>query len=233
MDEMERACLLQGDELLFLLSLADSRPAIVPGLPAPTAYPAVWWEQVAVKLQQSGLVQYTESGLAPPGPVPPLLPGITDADPVCAASCRAAGCKTQALYLGGRQGVLLEGTLWPGYRLRNWDAPPGQWLDGNLGLPDRVPGRGPALPEGQLAPDLADRPFPAFGEAAPRWGALEQARTILDVYRVGRLEERLVWWHGAAGWAVLGQTQAGSRLTADCQPVRQALKQQIWKGGPT
>ena len=232
MPKPETAYLLTGEELLLLLSLVDQRPVVAFALPDPARIPAGHWAQVAVDLHRKGLVDYTGSGTAPAAPAAGLLTAMKDAGTVCLALSRDAGCKTQALYLDGEQSVLLQGSYWPGYRLQTWQDTPDCWLDACLGLPERIPDSGPDLPDGQPGADLADRPCPALSDPPAGWGRWEQARVILDTYRNGRMESRLVWWQGADGCTVLYQTGSGLRLLPDCRLTRDALKQHLWKGDP-
>lgn len=230
MAEPEITYLLTGEELLLLFSLADRRPVVAFALPDPAQVPAGRWTQVAVDLYQKGMADYTGVGVVPAAPVAELLTAMKDAGTVCLVLSRDAACKTQALYQDGGRCVLLQGNYWPGYRLQVWNDTPARWLDNCLGLPKRIPLRGPDLPESQLAPDLDIRSGPALTDPPSDWSRWEQARVILDVYRDGRPEQRLVWWQGAAGCAVLCQSQSGTRLLPDCQPTRDALKQRLWKG---
>ena len=227
MDELEHAWLLTGEELLLLLSLTDRRPAVTFALPDAGQVSAGQWTRTAAALCRKGLAQTDAAGLTPAGPAAGLIAAMKDADTVCLAFCRDARYKTQALYSGGAQTVLLEGTYWPGYRLRAWDAAPDRWLERRLGLP--FPAAEP--------PERADRaaagpPAVPLEDSPSAWGGQPQARTVLDVYRSCRRALRLVWLRGAAGCTVLCQSDAGSRALPDCRAVRNALTGHIWKGEP-
>lgn len=168
MDELERAYLLSGEELLLLFSLLDSRPVVAFALPDPAQVPPAHWKQAGVGLCRKGLAAYTDAGLAPAEELAGLISACKGADTVCLAFCRDADCKTQALYWGDGQTVLLEGRIWPGYRLCAWaqDQDPGRWLDDCLGLPARVPARSP-----ETVGDIEQLPpGPAWGESAVAWG---------------------------------------------------------------
>lgn len=225
MPELETAYLLTGEELLLLLSLVDQRPVVAFALPDPTHIPTGRWAQVAVDLHQDGLIDYVGNGVLPAGPIAEVLAAMKDASTVCLALSRDADRKTQALYQGGQQIVLLQGNYWPGFRLRTWVTAPAHWLDNCLGLPKRVPDRGVALPESQSA-----LPRLSLTTTSSSWGRWEQARVILDVYRRDQMEQRLVWWQNATGYTVLWQNETGTRLLPDCQMTRNALKKHLWKG---
>lgn len=228
MDELERAYLLSGEELLLLFSLLDSRPVVAFALPDPAQVPPAHWKQAGVGLCRKGLAAYTDAGLAPAEEIAGLIRACKGADTVCLAFCRDADCKTQALYWGGGQTVLLEGRIWPGYRLCAWaqDQDPGRWLDDCLGLPARVPARSPETVGDieQLPPGLA------WDESAVAWGAWESARVVLDVFRASHPVVRLVWLRGTSQNMVLCQGPAGARLQPDCQPVRETLKRWLFEG---
>lgn len=230
MPEPEIAYLLTGEELLLLLSLVDRRPVVAFALPDPAQIPAGRWVQVAVELHRKGLADYTGTGVVPAAPVAELLTAMKDADTVCLALSRDAADKTQALYQRDSRLVLLQGNYWPGYRLALWNDTPARWMDDCLGLPRRVPDRSPDPAEFSPDPELSALPCPDLAAPPSSWGQWEQARVILDGYRSGQREQRLVWWQGAAGFTVLCQSEAGTRLLPDCRDTRSALQQDLWKG---
>lgn len=232
MPEPETAYLLTGEELLLLLSLVDQRPVVAFALPDATRVPAGRWAQVAVELHRKGLVDYTGAGTVPAAPVAELLIAMKEAGTVCLALSRDAHCKTQALYRGRKQSVLLQGNYWPGYRLQVWDQPPDCWLESCLGLPERIPDGDLALPESHLPDDLADLPYPALIDPPSRWGQWEQARVIVDIYQNGRLEQRLLWWQEEAGSVILCQDRSDTHLFLDCRLARDTLNRHLWKGEP-
>lgn len=232
MPEPETAYLLTGEELLLLLSLVDQRPVVAFALPDATRVPAGQWAQVAVELHRKGLVDYTGAGTVPAAPVAELLTAMKEAGTVCLALSRDADYKAQVLYRCGEQSVLLQGNYWPGYRLQAWEQTPDCWLDTCLGLPERIPDGHPALPESQLPDDLDGLPCPALTDPPVSWGQWEQARTIMDVYENGRLEQRLVWWQGEAGGVILCQARSDTHVFLDCRLARDALNRHLWKGEP-
>ena len=95
MDELERAYLLSGEELLLLFSLLDSRPVVAFALPDPAQVPPAHWKQAGVGLCRKGLAAYTDAGLAPAEELAGLIGACKGADTVCLAFCRDADCKTR------------------------------------------------------------------------------------------------------------------------------------------
>ena len=230
MDKPEHAYLLDGRQLLFLLSLADSRPAVVFPLADPARVTKLQWEQLVMGLCQAGLLQLTPDGVAMRPDLDGLIRAMKDADNVYLACCRDAECKVQALYTGGAQNVLLQAGT-GGFRLLPWPDTAGDWLQNALGLPRRVPDRppaGPHTPE-QLAPDLPDL-RPGFGDPVTDWGPLQTARTILDRYHAGQPDCRLVWWQGALGCALLRQTPQGAELLPDSLALRRTIREHLDNG---
>lgn len=232
MPKPETVYLLTGEELLLLLSLVDQRPVVAFALPDSSRIPAEHWVQLAVDLHRKGIINYTGTGIVPAAPIEELLTTMKDADTVCLALSRDADYKTQALYRSGKQNVLLQGNYWPGYRLQFWEDTPDCWINTCLGLPKRIPERGPDVAESRLVSDLEDFHCPSLTEPPAGWGQWDQARVIVDIYQNGQLEQRLVWWQDSAGGTILCQSRFDTRLLLDCRLTRDALNRHLWKGDP-
>ena len=223
MAETEHAWLLDGRQLLFLLSLADSRPVLTFPLPDPDSVSPDEWKQVVMDLHRGGVLAFGENGVEMTPDPAALIAGMKDAPSVWIALSRDGETHVQALYTGVAGSVLLQAGE-RGYRLSRWEESPETWLDTRLGLPARIRQDAPARPPEELAPDLPSvRPAP--DDPAARWGAWAPARTVLDAWREGEHTARLVFWRGAAANAVLCQTPAGDELLPDSRITRQLL----WK----
>lgn len=230
MAETEHAWLLDGRQLLFLLSLADSRPVPAFPLPDPAGISADEWKQVVMELHRGGLLAFGDKGVEMTPDLAALIAGIKEADTLWVACSRDGEAHVQALYTGASGRVLLQAGK-SGYRLSRWEDSLQSWLDTRLGLPARVRQEAPDRPPEELAPDLPPV-RPAVSGPAPRWGAWEAARTIVDVWRGGAFAARLVFWQGSAGCALLCQTAEGDTLLPDSLTNRQKLWKRLAGGKP-
>src|SRR5699024_12799953 len=131
--------------------------------------------------------------------------------------------------------IVRSGSRWPqrpGGPVKAWQgrpsSSPGSCPPGRAGSPSRIrPGR-----PRQVSADLDGLPCPALTDPPVSWGQWEQARTIVDVYENGRLEQRLVWWQGEAGGVILCQARSDTHVFLDCRLARDALNRHLWKGEP-
>ena len=97
MAETEHAWLLDGRQLLFLLSLADSRPVLTFPLPDPDSVSPDEWKQVVMDLHRGGVLAFGENGVEMTPDPAALIAGMKDAPSVWIALSRDGETHVQAL----------------------------------------------------------------------------------------------------------------------------------------